>query len=89
VPRQFVQNAKSMLVLTLSKRRHIMNLELPVQRLIITALKTQIHFWETRCEDVSLSEGDVAALQKDINHAHVVLSTFEENLLKNAEPHPT
>jgi hypothetical protein len=65
-----------------------MNFDMPAQRLLISALKTQIHLWETRCEDVSLLEANVVNFQHDIDHARLVLTQLEEQFHSDFGQHP-
>jgi hypothetical protein len=46
-----------------------MKLDMPAQRLLISALKAQIQAWRVTCENPDLSEDDIADIQNDIGYA--------------------
>lgn len=57
-----------------------MKLDPSAQRLLITALKTQIETWKHLSQSGKLSENDEADLQNDIGYAYTLLSELESNL---------
>lgn len=59
-----------------------MKLDPSAQRLLITALKTQIETWKHLSQSGKLSEEDKADLQNDIGCAYSLLSEMESNLYK-------
>lgn len=59
-----------------------MKLDPSAQRLLITALKTQIETWRYLSQSGKLSEEDKADLQNDIRYAYTILSEIESNLYK-------
>lgn len=59
-----------------------MKLDPSAQRLLITALKTQIETWKRLSQSGNLSEEDKADLQNDIGYAYTLLSEMESNLYK-------
>lgn len=59
-----------------------MKLDPAAQRLLITALKTQIETWKHLSQSGKLSDEDKADLQNDIGYAYTLLSEMESNLYK-------
>lgn len=59
-----------------------MKLDCPAQRLLITALKTQIESWKSPSHSGSLSEEDNADLQNDIGYAYTLPSEMESSFYK-------
>jgi len=64
-----------------------LNLDMPAQRLLITALKSQIQTWRAACEQPDMNEDDAADMQNDIGYAFSVLSELEENFFKQFGQH--
>lgn len=65
-----------------------MKLDMPAQRLIISALKLQIQAWQDASGAPEISEDDEADMQNDIGYAFAVLSELEENFFKQFGSHP-
>ena len=65
-----------------------MKLDMSAQRLLISALKTQIQAWRATCENEDVSEDDAADIQNDIGYAFTVLSELEEEFLQQYGHHP-
>jgi hypothetical protein len=64
-----------------------MKLDMPAQRLLISALKAQIQAWRVTCENPDLSEDDIADIQNDIGYAFTVLSKLEEQYFQEFGRH--
>lgn len=59
-----------------------MKLDCSAQRLLITALKTQIEAWKALSRSGTLTEEDKADLQNDLGYAYALLSEMESNFYK-------
>lgn len=64
-----------------------MKLDSSAQRLLITALKTQIEAWKNLSQSGKLSEEDKADLQNDIGYAYTLLSEIESSFHKETGHH--
>jgi hypothetical protein len=62
-----------------------MKLDCPAQRLLITALKTQIDAWKSLARSGKLSEEEEADIQNDIGYAYSLLSDMESSFYKECE----
>lgn len=65
-----------------------MKLDRPEQRLLITALKTQIEVWKNLSKSGALNEEDEADMQNDIGYAYTVLSEMESSFYKEFGSNP-
>ena len=65
-----------------------MKLDNAAQRLLITALKTQIEAWKALSKSGTLTEEDRADLQNDIGYAYTLLSEIESSFYKEFGSHP-
>ncbi len=59
-----------------------MKLDSSAQRLLMTALKTQIETWKNLSKSGTLTEEDKADLQNDIGYAYTLLSEMESSYYK-------
>lgn len=59
-----------------------MKFDYSAQRLLITALRTQIEIWKSLSKSGQLSEEEKADLQNDIGYAYTLLSAMESSFYK-------
>lgn len=64
-----------------------MKLDCSAQRLLISALQTQIETWKHLSKSGALSEEDEADLQNDLGYAYSLLSELESCFYKECESH--